>query len=81
MTSGVETPDIWFEPKHLIEVLGDELTISNVHTAGFGRIKPNSGLAIRFPRFIRWRDDKLTKDMTTTDEIVEMYKQQRKTIS
>jgi DNA ligase-1 len=80
ITSGVETPDIWFEPKFLIEILGDELTISNVHTAGFGKIKPNSGLAIRFPRFIRWRDDKSTEDMTTTDEIIEMYKQQKKTI-
>jgi len=73
-------PDVWFEPKFVIEILGDELTISNVHSAGFGRIRPNSGLAIRFPRFIRWRDDKSIEDLTTTDEIIDIFKRQRKTV-
>ena len=73
-------PDIWFEPKYVIEILGDEITLSNVHTAGYGEIKKDSGLAIRFPRFIRWRDDKSIEDMTTTQEVVDMYKGQLKKI-
>ncbi|TFG05485.1 MAG: ATP-dependent DNA ligase [Promethearchaeota archaeon] len=73
-------PDIWFEPNIVAEILGDEITISSVHSAGFGRIKPDSGLAIRFPRFIRWRADKSIDEITTADEIIDMYKQQTKQI-
>ncbi len=73
-------PDIWFEPKLVAEIRGDEITLSTVHSAGFGEIRPNSGLAVRFPRFIRWREDKSAEDSTTTDEIIEMYKQQIKQV-
>ncbi|MHA1358036.1 MAG: ATP-dependent DNA ligase [Candidatus Helarchaeota archaeon] len=72
-------PDIWFEPRFVAEIMGDEITLSPTHTAGLDKIKPNFGLAIRFPRFIRWREDKSLNDITTTDEIVEMYKRQKKT--
>ncbi|MEE9268529.1 MAG: ATP-dependent DNA ligase, partial [Thermoplasmata archaeon] len=51
--------DDWFEPAVVLEVLGAEITLSPMHTAGFGAIRPDAGLAIRFPRFTgRWRDDK-----------------------
>ncbi|MFX1293778.1 MAG: ATP-dependent DNA ligase [Promethearchaeota archaeon] len=80
VTSSIDIPDVWFDPNFIIEILGDEITISNVHSAGFNIIKVNSGLAIRFPRFIRWRDDKSIDDITTTDEVIEMYKRQRKQV-
>ena len=73
-------PDVWFDPKFVIEIIGDELTLSPTHTAGFDKIRANSGLAIRFPRFIRWRDDKSIEDITTTDEVIEIYQQQRKQV-
>ncbi len=51
--------DVWFEPALVLEVLSAELTLSPNHTAGWGEIKENAGLAMRFPRFTgRWRDDK-----------------------
>ncbi|MHA1648751.1 MAG: ATP-dependent DNA ligase [Candidatus Helarchaeota archaeon] len=74
-------PDIWFEPKFVMEVIGDELTLSPTHTAGFNSIRQNSGLAIRFPRFLRWREDKSPADITTESEVIDMYNQQLKQIS
>lgn len=72
--------DYWFIPAIVAEVIGDEITLSPMHTCGFGIIRPKSGLAIRFPRLIRFREDKRPEDATTTAEIVEMYRMQLKTI-
>jgi len=73
-------PDIYFDPKFVCEIIGDEITVSPKSSAGFGKVKPNFGLAIRFPRFLHWRDDKSIDDATTTEEIIEMYYRQIKTI-
>jgi len=72
--------DIWFSPGVVMEVLGDELTLSPTHTAAFGRLREDSGLAVRFPRFQRWREDKSPEEATTVEELVDMYKAQLKTI-
>jgi len=75
-------PDVWFEPKYVIEVKGAEITLSPIHTAAFGAIKEGAGLAIRFPRATgRWRTDKSPEEATTTDELAEMYRMQLKKIS
>src|SRR3989454_759338 len=71
--------DIWFEPTTVLEVRGAELTVSPIHTAAWGAVRPGAGLAIRFPRFTgRWRDDKGPEDATTTKELLEMYRLQLK---
>ena len=58
-------PDVWFEPALVAEVLGAELTLSPTHTAAWGLLKDDAGLALRFPRFTgRWRDDKSPEDAT-----------------
>lgn len=53
-------PDIWIEPAIVVEVLGAELTKSPSHTAG---------LALRFPRFIRYRQDKKPEQATSDKEL------------
>ena len=58
-------PDIWFEPAVVVEVLAAEVTKSPVHTLGY---------ALRFPRFIRFREDKNSEQATTKKEIVGMAK-------
>jgi DNA ligase 1 len=64
----------------VLEVLSAELTLSPNHTAGWGQIKENAGLAMRFPRFTgRWRDDKAATDATTTDELVDLFRTARRT--
>jgi DNA ligase-1 len=72
--------ELWFKPSLVLEVLGDEITLSPVHTCAFNRLKKNSGLAIRFPRFIRFREDKAPEDSTKVEEIEEMYRAQLKKI-
>jgi len=74
--------DVWFSPNLVVEVLGDEITLSPIHTCAFNVVREESGLAIRFPRFTgRWREDKAPEDATSVDEIVGMYNAQLKTIS
>lgn len=58
-------PDIWFEPKMVLEVTAAEITQSPFHSAG---------VALRFPRFVRFRDDKKAEQATTTKEIKQMVK-------
>jgi DNA ligase 1 len=71
--------DVWFEPSVVLEILSAELTLSPNHTAGWGQIKEDAGLSMRFPRFTgRWRDDKTAQDATTTQELVEMYRTARR---
>jgi len=72
--------EMWFEPVVVMEVLGDEITLSPLHTAAFNEVREGSGLAIRFPRFTRWRDDKSAEEVTTVQEILDMYKSQLKTL-
>jgi DNA ligase-1 len=72
--------EIWFNPKVVMEILGDEITLSPIHTSAFGRLREESGLAVRFPRFQRLREDKAAEDATTVEEIVDMYWAQSKTI-
>jgi DNA ligase-1 len=74
--------DRWFEPAVVLEVLGAEITLSPMHTAGFGAIRSGAGLAIRFPRFTgRWRDDKGPREATSVAEIISLYKSQLKQVS
>ncbi|MBY8998035.1 MAG: ATP-dependent DNA ligase [Candidatus Thorarchaeota archaeon] len=69
--------DVWFEPVEVIEVLGDEITLSQTHSAG-RKILKDGGLAIRFPRFTgRWRDDKGPTQATSVDDLVEAFERQR----
>ncbi len=73
-------PDVWFVPALVAEILGDEITLSPMATAAMGVIREGAGLSIRFPRFIRWRDDKAPEDATTVKELLEMYRSQLKKI-
>lgn len=71
----------WFTPGIVLEVLGDELTLSPIHVCAYGRIRGDAGIAVRFPRFTRrWRKDKAPEDATTVEEIVGMYQAQLKKI-
>jgi DNA ligase 1 len=74
-----QEPDVWFEPGLVLEILSAELTLSPNYTAGWGQIKEDAGLAMRFPRFTgRWRDDKSAEDATTIAELVGLYRTARR---
>jgi DNA ligase-1 len=63
----------------VLEVLAAELTVSPNHTAGWGQVQEDSGLALRFPRFTgRYRDDKGPEDATTVEEVLGMWRAARR---
>ncbi len=71
----IMVPDVWVEPKYVIEMQADEITRSPIHTAG--KVGDAPGYALRFPRVIGFiRADKKPEDATTVEEILEMYKKQ-----
>jgi len=63
------TPDIWFAPGMVVEIVGAEFTKSPNHTCGR---EHGQGYALRFPRLVRIRDDKKATQATTVKEILQM---------
>eukprot|EP00045_Choanoeca_perplexa_P016616 m.225524 g.225524 ORF g.225524 m.225524 type:complete len:1472 (+) comp17310_c0_seq1:157-4572(+) len=72
------TPSLWLEPLEVWEIRGADLTVSPVHRAAAGCIpdRPDAGVSLRFPRFIRKRPDKTFEEATTSHQIASMYHQQ-----
>jgi len=63
--------DVWFEPVRFVELAGAQLTVSLAHKVAHDLIK-RGGLALRFPRFARFRDDKTAEQATSAREIYDM---------
>jgi len=61
--------DVWVKPKIVVVVRCDEVTSSPLHT---------SGIALRFPRLMNFREDKKPTDTTSKDEIKNIYNNLKK---
>ncbi len=73
--------DVWFEPETVIEVVASEITLSPIHKSAMDSIRSGSGLALRFPKFTgKIRSEKIAEDASTDEEVVALYKSQKKTV-
>ncbi|WP_316504912.1 ATP-dependent DNA ligase [Nitrosopumilus sp.] len=71
--------DVWFEPELVIEVVASGITLSPIHKAARDKIRKDSGLALRFPKFTgKIRVEKASEDASTNEEVITLYKGQKK---
>lgn len=62
-------PDVATLPKIVVEVGADEISVSQIHTAGY---------ALRFPRLLKFREDKNPTQATSLSEVIKLFNFQRK---
>jgi DNA ligase 1 len=72
-----DQPDVWFEARFVWEVKTADLTLSPRYRAAIDEMGVNKGISLRFPRFIKHRDDKKPDEATTTRAVAEMYRNQQ----
>ncbi|KHE78916.1 ATP-dependent DNA ligase [Neurospora crassa] len=69
-------PDVWFEPQEVWEVAFADITISPTYTAAIGLVREDKGLSLRFPRFLRKREDKGIEEASTSDFLAGLWRKQ-----
>ena len=72
--------DIWFDPELILEIVASEITLSPIHKTGFNMVRKNTGFALRFPKFTgKIRTEKSAEDASVDEEVLALYKNQKKT--
>ncbi|CAK7218529.1 hypothetical protein SCUCBS95973_003519 [Sporothrix curviconia] len=69
-------PDVWFEPQEVWEMAFADITVSPTYTAAIGLVNESRGLSLRFPRFLRKREDKGIDEASTSEFLAGLCRKQ-----
>ncbi|KAK0713205.1 ATP-dependent DNA ligase [Lasiosphaeria miniovina] len=69
-------PDVWFEPQEVWEMAFADITISPTYTAAIGLVQEDKGLSLRFPRFMKKREDKGIDEASTNQFLAGLWRKQ-----
>ncbi|KAK5047780.1 hypothetical protein LTR84_006445 [Exophiala bonariae] len=69
-------PDVWFEPQEVWEMAFADITLSPTYTAAIGLVNESRGLSMRFPRFLKVREDKGIEEASTAEFLADLYRKQ-----
>lgn len=70
-------PSVYFKPDEVWEIRGADVTLSPVSVAALGLVSDSRGLSLRFPRFIKVKDDKKPEQASDAEFLAQMWKNQR----
>ncbi|APA14120.1 hypothetical protein sscle_12g088900 [Sclerotinia sclerotiorum 1980 UF-70] len=73
-------PDVWFEPQEVWEMAYADITISPVYRAAIGLVSDEKGLSLRFPRFLKKREDKSIEEASTSEFLAGLWRKQEQKV-
>lgn len=69
--TGGYLPDVWFKPTEVWEIRGADVTLSPVYPAAKGLVSEERGLSLRFPRYLKRREDKSVEEASTPEQLAQ----------
>ncbi|KAJ5601642.1 hypothetical protein N7510_011176 [Penicillium lagena] len=70
------SPDVWFHPQEVWEMAFADITLSPTYPAAIGLVSDERGLSLRFPRFLRVREDKSIDEASSADYLALLWRKQ-----
>jgi DNA ligase 1 len=67
------SPDVWFEPQEVWEIAFADVTLSPTYTAAIDHMGGERGLSLRFPRFLKTREDKTIEEASSEEFLADLY--------
>jgi DNA ligase-1 len=67
------SPDVWFEPQEVWEMVFADITLSPTYTAAIGLVSEDRGLSMRFPRFLKVREDKGIEEASSDEFLADLW--------